>query len=302
MKPSLSPAARARRQNCLLAFGLSLCVTLLAYALLGWWPFGDGTILTGDLNGLYVNYIADLWRRVRQGGLFYSFGKLAGGSTLGLFAYYMNSPFNLLYLLFPVRCIPQVAGAAFWLRTALTAACFCWYLQRHLGRETPLLAVLAQGYSLCAFCVVYNQNIIWMDVVWLLPLVLDALDDLMETGRHWRFTGLVLACMLLNFYTAWAVCLFCVLYFAFGWAAKPRRKGLLGRRFLAFAASGAVAAGLALFFLVPVLLEVQESKGALFELAFTLEPQFPLWELPYRLFTGTFFWEDVMHEIGRAHV
>ena len=53
------------------------------YFCLGWWPFGTGTVLTGDLRGLYVNYITDMWARVKQGGFFYSFGKLAGGSTLG---------------------------------------------------------------------------------------------------------------------------------------------------------------------------------------------------------------------------
>ena len=78
-QPSLR---RCQRRNTALAFALSLGLVAAAYALLGFVPFGDGTLLTGDLNGLYVNYITDLWRRVRQGGFFYSFSKLCGGSTL----------------------------------------------------------------------------------------------------------------------------------------------------------------------------------------------------------------------------
>ena len=52
------------------------------YFCLGWWPFGTGTVLTGDLRGLYVNHITDMWARVKEGGFFYSFGKLAGGKLV----------------------------------------------------------------------------------------------------------------------------------------------------------------------------------------------------------------------------
>ena len=288
----ISTLRKRQRQNLLLAFLLSLAVVLGAYALLGFLPFGDGTLLTGDLNGLYVNYIADMWRRVRQGGFGYSFSKLAGGSTLGLFAYYMNSPFNLLYLLFPVRAIPLAAQLMFALRTALTGVTACFYLGRHFESGSRLLPGLSLGYSLCAFCVAYSQNIIWMDVVLLAPLLLWAVDELIRRGRHWPLTLLVLAAAVLNFYTAWEVCLFCLLYFFWQWTAGPRT-GSLPRRFGLFAVSGALGAGLAAFLLVPALLEVEESKGSLFAMAFSLTPLFDLSELPYRLFFGNFFWNDV---------
>lgn len=283
----------------LAAFGGGCLLMAAVYFCLGWWPFGTGTVLTGDLRGLYVNYITDMWARVKQGGFFYSFGKLAGGSTLGLFAYYMNSPFNLLFLLLPTRMVPQAAGLIFLLRTGVTAAAFCWYLQRHFAKADPLFAVLGQCYAFCAFCIVYNQNIIWMDVVWLLPLVLAALDDLMRQGHHWGFTVLVLLCILLNFYIAWPVCLFSILYFLCLWPS--RGQGRFGRRFAAFAASGVLAAGLSFFFLLPVLLEVQESKGGLFDFTFSLTPQFNLLQLPYRLFFGNFFWNDVTNGLPNIY-
>ena len=283
----------------LAAFGGGCLLMAAVYFCLGWWPFGTGTVLTGDLRGLYVNYITDMWARAKQDGFFYSFGKLAGGSTLGLFAYYMNSPFNLLFLLLPTRMVPQAAGLIFLLRTGVTAAAFCWYLQRHFAKADPLFAVLGQCYAFCAFCIVYNQNIIWMDVVWLLPLVLAALDDLMRQGRHWGFTVLVFLCILLNFYIAWPVCLFSILYFLCLWSS--RGQGRFGRRFAAFAASGVLAAGLSFFFLLPVLLEVQESKGGLFDFTFSLTPQFNLLQLPYRLFFGNFFWNDVTNGLPNIY-
>ena len=159
----------AQRRNVLLSFGLGAALVLGIYLVLGFWPFGDGTMLTGDLNGQYVAYLADLKGRLAEGGFFYSFSKLCGGSTLGLFAYYMASPFNLLILLAPVRMIPQMVQLMFLLRVACTGAAFCFFIQKHFNSASPLLPFLSQGYALCAYCVVYSQNVIWMDVVLLAP-------------------------------------------------------------------------------------------------------------------------------------
>ena len=297
--------ARAQRRNVLFSFGLGALLVLGIYLLLGFWPFGDGTMLTGDLNGLYVAYLADLKRRLAEGGFFYSFSKLCGGSTLGLFAYYMASPFNLFILLAPVRLIPQMVQCMFLLRTACTGAAFCFYIQKHLNNASPLLPVLSQGYALCAFCVVYSQNIIWMDVVLLAPLVLWALEQLVDTGRHWPLFWLVFAAILLNFYTAWEVCLFSVLYFFWYWVTSPRlaaRSGrLLGRRFVCFAATGALAAGLAMALLYPALVEIEESKGALFGMDTTLKFNFPLPQFLYQFFFGNFFWKDVTNGLPAVY-
>lgn len=305
MTKTQNPLAGAQRRNVALSFGLGAALVLGIYLVLGFWPFGDGTMLTGDLNGLYVAYLTDLKHRLAQGGFFYSFSKLCGGSTLGLFAYYMASPFNLLILLAPTRMIPQMVQLMFLLRTACTGAAFCFFIQKHLGSASPLLPFLSQGYALCAYCVVYSQNIIWMDVVMLAPLVLWALEQLVDTGRHWPLFWLVFACILLNFYTAWEVCLFSVLYFFWYWAVSPRlaarSRRLLGRRFARFAVSGVLAAGLAAALLYPAILEIEESKGALFGMDFTLEPNFSLPRLVYQFFFGNFFWEDVTNGLPNIY-
>ncbi len=292
-------------QNLWLSFFVGIGLVTVMYALLRFYPFGDGTLLTGDLNGQYVAYLADLKRRLAEGGFFYSFAKLCGGSTLGLFAYYMVSPFNLLILVLPTRMIPIAVQLMFLLRVALTSTACCWFLQKHYNSASRLLPFLSQGYGLCAFCVVYSQNIIWMDVVMLAPLLLWAVEHLINTNKHGPLLGLVFAAILLNFYTAWSVCLFSVIYFFYYWctcetiAQKNQRVfwGRLGR----FAASGILGAGLAMALLYPALLEIEETKGALFALDFTLESNFELWKLPYQLFFGNFFWSDVTNGLPNLY-
>ena len=149
------------------------------------------------------------------------------------------------------------------------------------------------------FSIFDNPNTFAQVLLLLLPLVLAALDDLMRQGHHWGFTVLVFLCILLNFYIAWPVCLFSILYFLCLWSS--RGQGRFGHRFAAFAASGVLAAGLSFFFLLPVLLEVQESKGGLFDFTFSLTPQFNLLQLPYRLFFGNFFWNDVTNGLPNIY-
>ncbi len=296
---------RAQRQGLAACFGVGVVLVLGIYLLMGCWPFGDLTLLTGDLNGQYVAYLADLKRRLGEGGFFYSFAKLCGGSTLGLFAYYMVSPFDLLFLLLPTRMTPVAVQLIFLVRTALTSTAFCFFLQKHFNSDSRLLPFLSQGYGLCAFCVAYSQNIIWMDVVLMAPLVLWAVERLVDTGKNFALLGLVFACILLNFYTAWPVCLFSVIYFVFYWFTSQRLAGrsaaLFARRFGRFAASGVLGAGLSMALLYPAILEIEETKGALFALDFSLETNFDLPELLGQLFFGNFFWEDVTNGLPNLY-
>ena len=46
---------------------------------------------------------------------------------------------------------------------------------------------------------------------------------------------------------------------------------------------------------------MQESKGGLFDFTFSLTPQFNLLQLPYRLFFGNFFWNDVTNGLPNIY-
>lgn len=296
---------RRQRQNLFLTFGIGILLVLGVSLLLRMWPFGDITLLTGDLNGQYVAYITDMKRRLGEGGFLYSFAKLCGGSTLGMLAYYMVSPFNLIFLLLPGRMIPEAVQLIFLLRTALTATAMCFFLQKHFDSDSRLLPFLSQSYGLCAFCVVYSQNIIWMDVVLLAPLMLWALEHLVDTGRPWPMFWLTAASVLLNFYTAWSVCLFSVLYFLYYWVVSTKLENRTGRlfanRLARFAGSGILGAGSAMALILPAVVEIEETKGSLFSLELTFATNFQWKELPYRLFFGNFFWEDVTHGLPNIY-
>ena len=70
---------------------LTLAAVLAAvYAVAGFAPFGEKTLLTVDMNGQYVAFFSQL-RSILLGkdDLLYTFGKALGGDMIGLFAYYI---------------------------------------------------------------------------------------------------------------------------------------------------------------------------------------------------------------------
>ena len=75
------------------------------------YPFGDGTVLVLDLNGQYVSFYEGLHDILRgEADLLYSFSRNLGGEFLGIYDYYVASPFAMLLALFPERFPKEFHG------------------------------------------------------------------------------------------------------------------------------------------------------------------------------------------------
>ena len=85
-----------------LAFALPALLYTAMLAFEGIMPFGsEYSIAYVDANGQYVSFFA-YYKQMLAGeqSLIFSFAKLIGGDMVGLGAYYLLSPFNLILLLF----------------------------------------------------------------------------------------------------------------------------------------------------------------------------------------------------------
>ena len=94
---TLSP----QKNMLFLSFLLPLFVMMVIYATMGVYPFGNSTLLTVDLGQQYVDFFSYYRTTLLSdpSALFFSFTKSFGGEMLGLWAYYLMSPFNLIFLL-----------------------------------------------------------------------------------------------------------------------------------------------------------------------------------------------------------
>jgi len=90
------------------SFFIPFAIMLGVYACMGTHPFGNNSVLTLDLQAQYVYYYEAIRRLLTEGGSWlYSWQRTLGGEFMGIVAYYMASPFNLILLLFPPDILTQ---------------------------------------------------------------------------------------------------------------------------------------------------------------------------------------------------
>lgn len=273
--------------------GAAVLVLLAVYAALGVWPLGDATVITGDLNGQYIPYYAHYTRFFKgQAGFAYGFDKALGGGLLGLFAYYVASPLHLLYLLVPVQYFARMAGLLLAIKLTLACVSFSWLLCRKYPAVGYAGVALALGYGFSSYMLAYAQNIMWHDVALLLPLVICGVDAILQGRRAAPYiAGLALA-IWANFYIAYMLCIFVVLYVV--WQLVMGQVALCLRHILRLALASLLAGGLVMALLLPTVYNLADTKG-LGGYSFSFATNFNLLQLPSQFVWGGFVWGDLEH-------
>ena len=86
----------------ILAFFASMIILLVSYCIFGIYPFGKESVLVLDLNGQYVYYFENLRDAFWGNGSFLnSWSRNLNGEIIGMYAYYLASPFTLVVMLLP---------------------------------------------------------------------------------------------------------------------------------------------------------------------------------------------------------
>ncbi len=282
------------RRYLLLTLIAATCMVLLVYANLGVWPMGDGSVLTGDLKGIYVNLFSHFKRALfEEQGFFYSFDKGLGGGLIGLFAYYVASPFNLIYLLFPVQNFAVAASIVLLLKIVLSCVFFCLYLRYKFPQLALWSVTLSLCYGFCSYSIAYAQNIMWHDVLVLLPLLCLCVERILQNKSFVPYALLLALAIFANFYIAFMACIFLVIYFVWAQLIRTRESGERG--FAAwkgplwrFGLGSLLAGGANAALLLPVLSGVSAAKGEILSYSFSFETLFSLGQLIPRFALGGF--------------
>ncbi len=189
----------------------------LIYLVRGLYPFGDGTVLVLDLNGQYVYFFEALRNKVMEGGsLLYSWSRAMGGEFLGMYAYYIASPLSYLICLFPKERTQEFLLIMFMIKAALCGGTMGYYLHKHSEKHNKLTVIaFSVMYAMSAYCVVQQNNTMWIDAVMWLPLVALGIEEIIKHGKYKMFTIFLSLTLASNFYIGYMVCIFVLLYFFF---------------------------------------------------------------------------------------
>ena len=179
------------------------------------YPFGDGTVLVLDLNGQYVSFYEGLHDILRgEADLLYSFSRNLGGEFLGIYDYYVASPFAMLLALFPERFMLEALLILFLIKAGLCGLFMGIYLHKHAAGEPNRLVVVAFSvmYAMSSYCVVQQHNSMWIDAVLWLPMLCLGIESLIKYGRFRLYVFALAITIHSNFYIGYMAVIFTAAY------------------------------------------------------------------------------------------
>lgn len=215
-------------------FFITGIIMILLLCIGGFAPFGNNSLVVHDANYQYVdffNYLLNVFKG--QDNITYSFSKMLGGTGIGLFSYYLSSPFNIFVIFFEKNQIHSFFDLIFVLKVATAAlTCQIFLIHRfHISikkgnywNQTIVIA-LSVSYALSQYNLEQVSNIMWLDGVYMLPLILLGVYKIVK-----RENKVFLACMiglsiLFNWYSAGINCLFSIVWLFFEMAlSREKRK------------------------------------------------------------------------------
>jgi len=201
-----------------LAFLIPAVIMYLIYLSMEIHPFGNGSVLVLDLNGQYVSFFTALRHFIYgDASLLYSFGRALGGEFMGMYAYYLASPFSYIVGLFPQDNILEALLLIFILKTGFCGFSFGFYLHKATKDHKRFNKVAVVGfsilYALSAYCVIYQHNSMWIDAVIWLPIITYGIEELIKKGHYKLYIISLAISIMSNFYIGWMTCIYCAVYF-----------------------------------------------------------------------------------------
>ncbi len=195
------------------AFLLACASFLLSLAFLDIVGYGNQTIFRSDMHGQYIPFIQMFLRALKgEESFWYSFSLYLGSGTILTHAYYTLSPFNLLYLIDSIS-ISAMTTVIITLKLGLSAATFQIFVQKALKQKQFFTVLLSVCYGLCGYAVTMHYHLMWLEAIYMLPIIVWLIMRFIETGR---FKGLTLSFAYLfitNFYTAYMVGVFSAIFY-----------------------------------------------------------------------------------------
>lgn len=199
----------------ILAFLCSAVLMILVYYCYEIIPFGGRTVLRMDLFHQYGPLFAEFYDRLTQFKSFlYSWNTGGGGAFLGNYFNYLSSPVgDLIALVAGHSRIPEAIGVMVLIKNALAASTLAYYLKRKFGRNDFSIAAFGLMYAFCGFFIAYYWNIMWIDAMYILPLVVLGIENIINERKCRLYVIALAFSFFANYYMSYMICIFAIFYF-----------------------------------------------------------------------------------------
>lgn len=247
---------------------VSLCIMAFVFVIKGIFPFGNNSVLIGDLH----DQITPMYYHLHD--VFYSNKSLlvdyttSGGiNFIGILAYYIISPFSILALLVPREYIYLIMPTMVAFKVTACSITCLYFLRKYFKNIPPFLqSLLAIIYAFSGYSLIMYQITAWIDAMYMLPLVIIGLKKLLDLEKPTYYIVTLSLSLIFSFYVTVMTLMFIFLasfIYIYVYKEKEERKKII----LSLGVATILSILISLFIIVPAYLEIAESSRIGFKLA-----------------------------------
>lgn len=183
------------------------------------WLFGDGSMLRGEASDQYVYFFEELWNKVHSGDFSFFSRNAVGGFDLYLNAlYYAVSPSTIIILMLPKAMLEGALQFFMVVKWALLSFTTVYFFMNtgfnKLDKCKKLVSfTLGMCYALGSFVIYALTFFNWLDTMILFPILLLLIEQMVEKGSWKRFFVTLTVAVCCNFYIAFPICIFLLVWF-----------------------------------------------------------------------------------------
>ena len=223
-------------------------------------PFGKYSLLCVDFYHQYGPMTYEyVHRLLGNGSIVYSFYQGLGLPIFRNFLNYLSSPVNLLLLFFNKSNHLSGLSLVIGFKAVLSAMTCSIYLNKKLKSNSLLLVPICLLYAFSAYYRAYYWNLMWIDGMIMLPLVTLGIESIVKENKWKLYTFSLFIMLIANYFIAYMICIYSVLYFIIYLIYKTELKDLkkknikkLFNKILMFGTASLLAGGLSAFLMIPM--------------------------------------------------
>lgn len=196
------------------AFLIPSITVAVIFAASGVYPFGNRCILHIDMYHQYAPFFMEFLEKLQSGGSsMYSWNIGLGSDFIGTYAYYLASPFNFFLRFCSRSSVIEFMTVLILIKTGFTGFSMAYYLRGHFGDRSARILFPAVFYALSGFFAAYYWDIMWLDPVFLFPLIILGEEKLMKTGKGALYAVTLALSVWSNYYISIMICIFIVIWY-----------------------------------------------------------------------------------------
>lgn len=248
------------KNKYIIASFLCIIVYLIYLKMMEIYPFGKYSILKSDLYNQYINFLCYLREVILHGkSIAISWNLGLANNFYTTFAYYLMSPLNIFVVFFNTSNMDIFVEILTAIKIILIANFMMFFLEKSHKYKSYETIIFGLIYAFSSYVICYSFHIMWLDCVYMLPIILLFVDKFLKKGKILPIVLSLSYSILTNYYIGYIVAFFTGIYFFARYFITQKNSALVdfGKVLFKFLLAIGISFGIGMIVILPSILQLK---------------------------------------------